>query len=51
LKPDSKKIATFQQDERGVGDMYLVSTAVGHPTLQAWKYPLPEDTVIFRISR
>jgi len=48
---DSKKIATFQQDERGVGDMYLVSTAVGHPTLQAWKYPLPEDTVIFRISR
>ncbi len=31
--------------------MYLVSTAVGHPTLQAWKYPLPEDSVIFRISR
>jgi len=49
--PDSRKIATFQQDERGVGDMYLVSTAVGHPTLQAWKYPLPEDSVIFRISR
>ncbi|MCG6956137.1 MAG: S9 family peptidase [Gemmatimonadetes bacterium] len=49
--PDSKKIATFQMDERGVGDMYLVSTAVGHPTLEAWKYPLPEDTVIFRISR
>ena len=49
--PDSKKIATFQMDERGVGDMYLVSTAVGHPTLEAWKYPLPTDTVIFRISR
>jgi dipeptidyl-peptidase-4 len=49
--PDSKKIATFQQDERGVGDMYLVETRVGHPVLEAWKYPLPEDSVIFRIQR
>ena len=49
--PDSRKIATFQHDERGVGEMYLVSTDVGHPTLEAWKYPLPEDTVIFRIHR
>ena len=49
--PDSKKIATFQHDARGVGSMYMVSTAVGHPTLDAWKYPLPEDSVIFRISR
>ena len=29
--PDSKKIATFQQDQRGVGEMYLVDTKVGHP--------------------
>ena len=29
--PDSKKIATFQQDQRGVGEMYLVDTNVGHP--------------------
>ncbi len=49
--PDSKKIATFQHDGRGVGEMYLVSTNVGHPRLEAWKYPLPEDTVIFRIHR
>ena len=49
--PDSKKIATFQHDARGVGMMYLVSTKVGHPELEAWKYPLPEDSVIFRISR
>ncbi len=49
--PDSKRIATFQHDARGVGMMYLVSTAVGHPELEAWKYPLPEDSVIFRISR
>ena len=41
--PDSKKVATFQQDERGVGEMYLVNTAVGHPKLEAWKYPLPGD--------
>lgn len=49
--PDSRKIATFQHDARGVGEMYLVSTNVGHPRLEAWKYPLPEDTVIFRIHR
>jgi len=49
--PDSKKIATFQHDGRGVGEMYLVSTNVGHPTLEAWKYPLPEDKEIFRIHR
>jgi len=49
--PDSKKIATFQQDERGVGEMFLVTTRVGHPELKAWKYPLPEDKDIFRIHR
>ena len=31
--------------------MYLVSTNVGTPKLEAWKYPLPGDSVIFRISR
>jgi dipeptidyl aminopeptidase/acylaminoacyl peptidase len=49
--PDSKKIATFQQDQRGVGEMYLVSTQVGHPELRAWKYPLPGDSVIPTIQR
>jgi len=49
--PDSKKIATFQQDERGAGDMYLTSTGVGHPTLEAWKYPLAGDPRIFMIER
>ncbi|MBN2414680.1 DPP IV N-terminal domain-containing protein [bacterium] len=49
--PDSKKIATFQQDARGVGDMYLVSTTVGHPELEAWKYDLPGDEHIFRVER
>jgi dipeptidyl aminopeptidase/acylaminoacyl peptidase len=49
--PDSKKIATFQQDERGVGQMYLVNTTVGHPTLQQWSYPLPGDSIITTIQR
>lgn len=49
--PDSKKIATFRQDQRNVGDMYLVTTNVGHPTLKAWKYPLPGDEIIPMIQR
>jgi dipeptidyl-peptidase-4 len=49
--PDSRKIATFQQDERGVGEMYLVQTQVGHPALEQWKYPLPGDSVITTIQR
>lgn len=49
--PDSRKLATFQHDGRGTSEMYLVSTNVGAPRLQAWKYPLPGDSVIFRIHR
>jgi len=49
--PDSKKIATFQQDQRNVGEMYLVNTQVGHPELRAWKYPLPGDSIIPTIQR
>ena len=49
--PDSRKIATFQHDARGTSEMYLVRTGVGAPQLEAWKYPLPGDSVIFRISR
>jgi dipeptidyl aminopeptidase/acylaminoacyl peptidase len=49
--PDSKKIATFQQDQRNVSDMYLVTTNVGKPTLKQWKYPLPGDKEIAMIHR
>jgi dipeptidyl aminopeptidase/acylaminoacyl peptidase len=49
--PDSKKIATFKQDQREVSDMYLVTTNVGRPTLKSWKYPLPGDKVIPTIQR
>ena len=49
--PDSRRIATFQHDGRGVSRMYLVRTKVGEPELDAWRYPLPGDSVIFRIER
>ena len=49
--PDSKKIATFKQDQRQVGEMYLVTTNVGHPKLEAWKYPMPGDEHIPMITR
>jgi dipeptidyl-peptidase 4 len=49
--PDSRRIFTFQQDARGVGNMYLVTTNVGTPELQQWRYPLPADTVPFLIHR
>ncbi|HEY9535249.1 MAG TPA: DPP IV N-terminal domain-containing protein [Mucilaginibacter sp.] len=48
---DSKKIATFQQDERKVNNMYLVSTKVGAPKLSEWKYPLPGDKEIPMLTR
>ena len=49
--PDSRQLATFQHDGRGVRDMYLVSSNVSNPRLQAWKYPMPGDSVVFRIER
>ncbi|MCX2431661.1 S9 family peptidase [Pedobacter sp. GR22-10] len=49
--PDAKKIATFQQDQRNSKDMYLVTTNVGAPKLEAWKYPLPGDKQIPTIRR
>jgi dipeptidyl aminopeptidase/acylaminoacyl peptidase len=52
--PDSKKIATYQQDERDVGEMYLVNTPVnpvGHPTLRISKFPLPGDKVMAMLHR
>ena len=49
--PDSKKIATFQQDQRKDGEMYLISTTNGHPGLKAWKYPLVGDKDVTMIER
>ena len=49
--PDSKKIASFKQDQRNASDMYLVTTNIGKPALKAWKYPLPGDKEIITIQR
>jgi dipeptidyl-peptidase-4 len=49
--PDSKKIATFQQDQRRDGEMYLVPVTNTHPDLKAWKYPLVGDKDVTMIER
>ena len=48
--PDSKKIATFQQDQRKDGAMYLVPVTNRHPELQMWKYPLLGDKDVTMIE-
>ena len=49
--PDSKRIATFQQDQRKTGELYLTNVTVGHPTLTTLKYPLPGDKDVTMIER
>ena len=49
--PDSKMLATFQQDQRKTGEMYTVSTNIGHPHLDRWKYPLVGDKDVTMIER
>ncbi|HKF47044.1 MAG TPA: DPP IV N-terminal domain-containing protein [Terracidiphilus sp.] len=49
--PDSTKIATFQQDQRKVGENYLVSVTNTHPELKAWKYPMVGDKIVTMIER
>ena len=58
--PDSKRLATQQQDEREVGRMYLVTTPVGppfsdrvagHPVLRSVPFPLPGDSIVTMMYR
>lgn len=49
--PDSNRIATFRHDGRNVGDISLMSTKVGRPEVETWKYPLVGDEHIFMIER
>ncbi len=49
--PDSSKIATYQQDQRKTGEMYLVPVTNSHPRLEAWKYPLVGDADVTMIER
>ena len=48
--PDSKKIATFQQDERKAGYMYLVPVTNRHPQLEQWHYPFLGDKDVTMIQ-
>jgi dipeptidyl aminopeptidase/acylaminoacyl peptidase len=49
--PDSKKIATQQQDDRWLSDFHMVRYQVGAPRLESWKYPFPGDSVVSMIHR
>jgi len=49
--PDSRRIATFRQDDRGVKQMSLVRTLPGRPELERWPYALPGDTVVPMLER
>ena len=49
--PDSRKIATFQQDQRKTGYMYLVPVTNRHPDLESWRYPLLGDKEVTMIER
>jgi dipeptidyl-peptidase-4 len=49
--PDSRRIATFQQDQRKTGELYLTNVTAGHPTLTTLKYPLVGDKDITMIER
>ncbi len=49
--PDSKRIATFQQDQRRTGLMYLTNTTNTHPELTTLRYPLVGDKEVTMIER
>ena len=44
--PDSKRIVTHRYDERDVGELHLLETAVGRPKLHSYRYALPGDSVV-----
>lgn len=47
---NSELVATFRQDQREVGDMYIIHAGLGHPTLTAWKFPYATDKDVFMIQ-
>ncbi len=49
--PDGRRIATFQQDQRKTGELYLTNVTNGHPTLTTLKYPLVGDKDVTMIER
>ena len=49
--PDSRRIATFRQDQRRTSTMTLVATNVGAPKVEQWKYPFVGDEHVTMIER
>ena len=49
--PDSRKIATFRQDQRKLNTMTMVGTNVGAPKVEQWKYPFAGDEHVAMIER
>ena len=49
--PDSRHIATFQQDQRRTRTLSTTTTVVGHPQVETWKYPFVGDPDVTLIER
>ena len=49
--PDSRKIATQQQDDRMLNSFHMVRYQVGAPKLESWKYPFAGDAEVSKIHR
>ena len=49
--PDSRRIATFQQDQRKTGEMVLVPVTNTHATPEIWRYPMVGDQDVIAIER
>src|SRR3546814_14136480 len=49
--PESRKNATFRQDQRRTSTMTLVGTDVGAPKVEQWKYPFVGDEHVTMIER
>ncbi len=49
--PDSRHIATFQQDQRKTREFSTMTTELGHPRVETWKYPFVGDPDVTLIER
>ena len=48
--PDSRRIATYKMDERGVRRMYLLETKTPAAVLHTYPYALPGDSIVPRFD-
>ena len=49
--PDSRHIATFQQDQRKTGTFSILPVTNGHPQVETWRYPFAGDKDVTLIER